>query len=132
MPGPRAASHGPPWPPPPPPSSARAGSGLGLRSVPPGWTKRGRCAARADRSHQPAGRDNCHCHCHRRRHRPPPPSRLLLRGKRQGRGGGAARGGPPRAASGQVRAGALCWPGGVTAATLRQGSELGGVGKTQW
>lgn len=52
--------------------------------------------------------------------------------RRGGGGGGAARGDPPRAAGSQVQAGALCWPGGVTAATLRQGSELGGVGKTQW
>jgi hypothetical protein len=46
-------------------ASALADSGLGLRSAPPGRTRRGSCAARADRSHQPAGRDNRHrrrCH----------------------------------------------------------------------
>lgn len=38
-------------------------------------------------------------------------------GKRRGRG--TARGGPPRAAGGQVPVGAPCWSGGVTAATPR-------------
>lgn len=50
-------------------------------------------------------------------------------GKRRGRG--TARGGPPRAAGGQVPAGAPYWPGGVTAVPLSPAFQLGQVGKTQ-